>query len=47
MRKFTFMIVAVGASFAKGANSFNLDLCLGTIEFQPTKNIALSMGVAN
>ena len=39
--------VAVGASFAKGANSFNLDLRLGAIEFQPAKNMALSMGVAN
>ena len=39
--------IAVGAGFAKGANSFNLDVRLGAVEFQPVKNMALSMSVAS
>ena len=39
--------VAIGASFASGASSFNFDLRLGAVEFQPVKNMALSLGFAS
>lgn len=39
--------VAIGAGFARGANSFNFDLRLGAVEFQPVKNMALSLGFAS